>query len=157
MCRFQFYFFRIEGISKMHLTTDHVWIIVLAAIAAVAIVGWFWHLEAWKVAERRRFRKLGDLLKSFGFVETGTVCTDIADGDLAGAVKELEFLARQLSNPETATALLAAVSVRTMPAVLADANTARKLLKVIADWAAANPAAIKADGYALTSLTAPAA
>ena len=136
----------------MHLSTEQVWIVVLAAVATFAVVGWVFHIEAWKVAERRKIRKLGDLLKSFGFIETGTVCTDIADGDFAGAVKEIEFLARQLSNPETATALLAGVSIRMMPAVLNDATTAKKLLKTIADWAAANPLAVKSAGYSLTAV-----
>jgi hypothetical protein len=136
------------------LTPEQGWIIALAMLATFAIVGWISHLIAWKVAERKKIRSLGTLLTQYGFTDLGAICQDLADEDFPAAVKEIEYLARQLQSPGTAVALLSSVGFAQIPAIVADPTNCKTLLKKLFDWQTANPQLAKAAGYAITALAA---
>jgi hypothetical protein len=116
------------------------------------VIGWISHIIAWKVAEKKKIRALGETLTEFGFKELGGVCSDVADEDFAGAVKKIEYLAQQLRDPVTRTALLSSVGFAQVPTILADASNCKKLLKTLFDWQAAHPELAKAAGFAIATV-----
>lgn len=129
-------------------------ILALAMLAAVAVVGWISQVIAWKVAEKKKLRALATLLSQYGFSDLAAICQELADEDFAGAVKEIEYLARQLQDPVTAAALLSKVGFAQLPAILADASNCKKLLKLLLDWQVAHPDLAKAAGYTIAASAA---
>lgn len=124
---------------------------LLAVILLVKVASDFF---AWKVRERKYLTTLASELDQYGLLGLGDIVQCIANEDFPGAVKEVEYLAKQLKDPATAKALLSSVVLNGVPGVLADPVNGQALLTALGNWATlpANAGAIKAAGLAIALL-----
>jgi hypothetical protein len=140
------------SLFAVSLSPEQCSIVVLAAISMAAIVGLLFRKDLWKVAQRRKLEKLAALLSQYGMPGLADICQCVADGDLAGAVKEMHYLHKQLEKEDTARLLLGGIAKKQLPALLADQGERIALLKSIADWAAAHPDDLKTAGFTVADI-----
>ncbi len=136
------------------MTTEHVLILVLAAVATCAAVAVFYKGAALKVKIAKMLLTTSAALSNYGFTHLAKIAQCLAVGDLAGAVKETEWLVRQLDNPKTATTLFDGVFANELTTRLANSSQCAALMTQLSGWAAANPALAKAAGVTITALPA---
>ena len=142
------------GPFALILSPEQGLLLVASALAVILLVKVASDFFAWKVRERKYLNSLAKELNQAGFLGLADIVQCVADEDFPGAVKEVEYLAKQLKNPVTAKALLAGVVLNGLPGVLADTTNCQALLKAVGNWAAVadNAAAIKAAGLTIAAL-----
>ena len=124
------------------MTTEHVLILVLAAVATCAAVAVFYKGAALKVKIAKMLLTTSAATLQLRLHAPGQ------DRAVPGRrqpgrrmVKETEWLVRQLENPKTATTLFDGVFANELTTRLANSSQCAALMTQLSGWAAANPAA----------------
>ncbi len=135
------------------MTPEHVTIIALACLVAIAAVAVISTFKTKLVTARKEWLELSTLLTSYSLPHCAAILEDLAVDDLAGAFRECEYLLRLMRNPKQAAAALDQIFDNELPTALSDASRRPGAVKLIVDWISAKPSLAAAGGLA----TAPAA
>lgn len=136
------------------LSPEQCAIVVLSAVAVASVVSLLFKKDLWKISQRRKLTKLASLLRQYGMPNLADVVQCVADGDLAGAIKEGHYLSKQLEQEDTARLLLGGIAKKQLATLLSDPAERIALIKAIADYAAAHPVDMKASGYTIAAIVA---
>ena len=121
------------------VATEHVVIVVLAALAAALLVALLCRKNPEWVKHKQDMHDVSSLLEKEGFPHLAKVFAALAFGDLVGAIKEGKYLLRQMKDPKTAAVLLSESFFLQLGKRLADGADRSAILKAVNDWIAANP------------------
>jgi hypothetical protein len=133
-------------------TPERIALIVTSVLAAVGLVSFAVRKRDKLTDLKRDFLALQTLLNEHGMKHFAKILECLAVEDLPGAVGEAKFLVRQLHDPKLAAALLEGVFTQNLDSQLASVGGRVSVLKRIADWAVANPEAVKAAGLVIALL-----
>lgn len=134
-------------------TLEQIVTLILAAIASCAGVALFFKGAALKVKIANMLLTVSNSLSQYGFTHLAVIAQRLAVGDFAGAIKEAEWLVRQLANPKTASTLFNGVFSQELTTRLSDSAQCTALMNTLSGWAAANPTLAKAAGVTITAIT----
>ena len=134
-------------------TLEQIVTLILAAIASCAGVALFFKGAALKVKIANMLLTVSNSLSQYGFTHLAVIAQRLAVGDFAGAIKEAEWLVRQLANPKTASTLFDGVFSQELTTRLSDSAQCAALMNTLSGWAAANPTLAKAAGVTITAIT----
>jgi len=134
-------------------TLEQIVTLILAAIASCAGVALFFKGAALKVKIANMLLTVSNSLSQYGFTHLAVIAQRLAVGDFAGAIKEAEWLVRQLANPKTASTLFDGVFSQELTTRLSDSAQCAALMNILSGWAAANPTLAKAAGVTITAIT----
>ena len=127
-------------------------IVLLSILATVALVHSVFVLLTRRGKLHADLYDLSTLLVSRGFVRIGDVLKHFAAGQLVEGLSEAKQLAKLLRDPKTASIVLDDVLKLEIPARLADAAARPQVIKLFADWAKANPEAVKTAGLVISAV-----
>ena len=125
------------------VATEHVVVVALAAVGAALLVALLCRKNPELIEQRRQMDELSKLLDKEGYPHLAKIASCMAFGDIVGAYKEGKFLVRQLRDPKTAAVLLEESFFLQLGKRLGQDADRPKILKALADFAAANPAVVK--------------
>jgi hypothetical protein len=123
----------------VHPVSEHVAIIVLAAIVAVCLVALVASFKSRLSSAKKEWLELSALLTSYSLPHCAKILEDLAVDDLPGAIRECEYLLRLMRDPKQAALALDGIFTAELPGALADANRRTALAKVLTAWITANP------------------
>jgi len=128
---------------------EHVTIIALACLLAVAAIVVFANFRSRLASAKREWLELSTLLTQYSLPHCAKILEDLAVEDLPGAFRECEYLLRLMRDPKQAAAALDKVFLGELPTALSDAARRPGVAKIIVDWINANPALATAAGLAV--------
>jgi hypothetical protein len=135
------------------LGPERVALVVMTVLAAIGLVTVIYRARDKFAHLRRDFLALSTVLTQHGLKHLGKIAECLAVDDLPGAFAEARYLRKQLEDPKLAAVLLDDVFTQQLSAKLGSAGDRTAVLKLLSDWAIANPEAVKAAGLAITILT----
>jgi predicted negative regulator of RcsB-dependent stress response len=128
------------AVESVTLLAKDVAIILLAALAAVAVIGWRFRKDT-QIEERRKAAiELARMLEDLGLDRAADAAADYAVGDYSGLYGSLKTLAKELLNPEKAMDVLSKAFFKQVPRRLEREGDREKLLKMVAEWQSQHPA-----------------
>jgi hypothetical protein len=127
-------------------------ILVLGVVASCSVVGLIFKGKALLVSIAQWLLSLHDELSAKGFPHLSLAAQRLAIGDWAGAIKEGQWLLRQLKTPKSALALFDEVFQKQLALRLADPAECATIGKSLIAWQTANPTLAKAAGFTVAAV-----
>jgi hypothetical protein len=124
---------------SMLVTGQQILIIVLATIAVVATVGFFFRMDTRFEKKQRAYVELASTLEKFGFKHLAVICTNIAIKDVSGVIAETKKLADLMKDPKLAMEILSENFLYQLPLRLARPGDREAIFKAVDDYRVANP------------------